>query len=113
MAKSKQHVHVTIAKDGPYMVSGAVPLSTQTIVANAEGDSQDWREGKTIAAPESYALCRCGQSKNKPFCDGSHVKIGFDGTETASREAFLEQAKFVEGPDLVLADNESLCDYGR
>lgn len=113
MAKPKHHARITVAKDGPYMVSGAVPLATQTIVANAEGDSENWREGKTIAVPESYALCRCGQSKKKPFCDGSHVKVRFDGTETASREAFLEQAKFVEGPDLVLADNESLCAYGR
>jgi CDGSH-type Zn-finger protein len=113
MAKSKHRVRVTVAKDGPYMVSGAVPLATQTIVTNAEGDSRNWREGKSLAAPESYALCRCGQSKKKPFCDGSHVKIRFDGTETASREPFLKQAKFVEGPELVLADNESLCAYGR
>src|SRR5476649_291191 len=113
MAKSKHRVRVTVAIDGPYMVSGAVPLATQTIVANAEGDSRNWREGKSIAAPESYALCRCGQSKKKPFCDGSHVRIRFDGTETASREAFLKQAKFVEGPDLGLADNESLPIRGR
>src|SRR5471032_3241514 len=98
MAKSKHRVRVTVAKDGPYMVSGTVPLATHTIVANAEGDSQNWREGKSIAAPESYALCRCGQSKKKPFCDGSHVKIRFDGTETASREPFLKQAKIIDGP---------------
>ena len=49
----KHFILVTVAKDGPYMVSGAVSLATQTIVANAEGDSQNWREGKTIATPES------------------------------------------------------------
>ena len=32
---------------------------------------------------ESVALCRCGQSKNKPFCDGSHCGCGFQGSETA------------------------------
>lgn len=111
MAKPK--AHVTIAKDGPYLVSGGVPLALQTIVADAEGNSQNWREGKPVAAPESYALCRCGHSRKKPFCDGSHAKVRFDGTETASREPFLKQAKFVEGPDLVLADAESLCAYGR
>lgn len=113
MGTSKHHVRVTVAENGPYMVSGAVPLATQTIVADAEGNSQNWREGKTISTSETYALCRCGQSKTKPFCDGSHVKIRFDGTETASREPFLKQAKFVEGPELVLADAESLCAYGR
>jgi len=113
MAKPRTHARVTIAKDGPYLVAGAVPLALQTIAADADVNSQGWREGRTVEAPESYALCRCGHSRKKPFCDGSHVKARFDGTETASREPFLKQAKFVEGPDLILADAESLCAYGR
>jgi CDGSH-type Zn-finger protein len=113
VAKPRHAAKVTVTKDGPYLVAGAVPLALQTIVADAEGSSEGWREGKTIPAPESYALCRCGHSRKKPFCDGSHTKTHFDGTETASREPFLKQAKFLEGPDLILADAESLCAYGR
>src|ERR1700750_2981326 len=90
MAKSAR---VTISKDGPYMVTGAVPLSRQTIVTDSEGGSERWQEGETLAGRETYALCRCGHSNNKPFCDGTHANIGFDGTETASREPYLKQAK--------------------
>ncbi len=56
---------IRIARDGPYEVEGGVGLSA---VAWCEGASQD-----------RFALCRCGQSKNKPFCDGSHHAAGFRG----------------------------------
>jgi CDGSH-type Zn-finger protein len=110
MAKSAR---VVISKDGPYMVTGGPPLSRQTIVAGANGDSERWQEGETLAVRETYALCRCGHSNNKPFCDGTHAKIGFDGTETASREPYLKQAKVLEGPALSLSDAEGLCAFGR
>ena len=64
---------IEVLKDGPYLVSGGVPLSEQHIVTNAEGESLDYREGKKYPARPQYALCRCGRSSNKPFCDGSHA----------------------------------------
>ena len=54
---------VTVSKDGPYRVTGRVALKTEP-----------WGEH---ASREHYALCRCGGSKNKPFCDGTHWHIGF------------------------------------
>ena len=54
---------VTVTKDGPYAVTGGVELVN---VAFGEG-----------ASKEHYTLCRCGASKNKPFCDGTHWKVGF------------------------------------
>jgi CDGSH-type Zn-finger protein len=113
MTKIKAEVKVVVTKDGPYMVSGSVPLAKQTIVSDAAGDSQDWRAGEALPAQASYALCRCGHSKNKPYCDGTHAKVRFDGTETASREPYLKQAQLTEGPSLSLTDAEALCAFAR
>ena len=77
MTKSRAEPRVTVTKNGPYQVSGAVPLARQTIVTDAAGGSQQWRESHAFPPQQSYALCRCGHSNNKPFCDGSHAKVGF------------------------------------
>jgi CDGSH-type Zn-finger protein len=106
-------VSVTVTEDGPYLVTGNVPLAKQTIVVDAEGGSEAWEEGEPIAHRRSYALCRCGASTTKPFCDGSHTQIGFDGTETASREPYVDQASVSEGPVLSLSDAEGLCAFAR
>ncbi len=111
--KAQASAKIEITKDGPYLVSGDLPLSEQWIATNAEGDSLDYREGKQYPAQPQYALCRCGQSANKPFCDGSHQKAQFDGTETASHQPYLEQAETIEGPTLALTDQENLCAFAR
>jgi CDGSH-type Zn-finger protein len=90
-----------------------VPLLRLTIVPDAEGGSQEWKESEALPAQESYALCRCGHSNTKPFCDGTHKKVGFDGTETASRQSYEEQAKLMKGPGLSLTDAEALCAGAR
>jgi CDGSH-type Zn-finger protein len=104
---------VTVVENGPYLVSGDVPLAGQTIVVDAEGGSEAWAEGAAVAHRANYALCRCGASQTKPFCDGSHQKIGFDGTETASRQPYVGQAQLLDGPVLQLTDAEVLCAFGR
>jgi CDGSH-type Zn-finger protein len=104
---------VVLAANGPYLVSGSVPLTVETIEPNAQGESWSLKEGPAIAVNERYALCRCGASENKPFCDGTHARNGFDGTETASRLPFAEQAKTLEGPGMVLNDAEALCAFTR
>jgi CDGSH-type Zn-finger protein len=110
MAKRRK---ISITKDGPYIVEGAVPIAVQTIGVDAEGGSEEWLQGKAFEAAESYALCRCGHSRNKPYCDGSHKKARFDGTETASRKTVLEQAQVMDGPSMQLADAEVLCAFAR
>ena len=58
-------VKVQALKNGPYLVSGNVEII----------DS----EGKPLPAKQPAALCRCGQSASKPFCDGTHRKVNFQG----------------------------------
>jgi CDGSH-type Zn-finger protein len=113
MAPEKNKVRVTVSENGPHIVTGDIALAKQTIAADAEGGSEAWQKGPDVAHRETYALCRCGASQTKPFCDGSHLKTGFDGAETASRDAYLDQAKVVDGPILQLTDAESLCAFGR
>jgi CDGSH-type Zn-finger protein len=113
MTTKETAVRVVVSKDGPYLVSGNIPLAKQTIVADAEGGSEAWSEGPAIKTQQNYALCRCGQSKTKPFCDGTHSKVGFDGTETASREPYAAQADVFDGPTMMLSDAQPLCAFGR
>jgi len=104
---------ITVTENGPYAVSGGAPLRKATIGANAAGDSIEWVDGEAIPTGANYALCRCGQSAKKPFCDGSHARVGFDGAETASRQPYLEQAQELGGPAEALTDAESLCAFAR
>ncbi len=113
MSDAKTDVKVVVVRNGPYLVSGAVPLSEQTIFAASNGDSEAWKEGERFAPQDSYALCRCGHSGNKPYCDGSHTRKNFDGTETASRRPYAEQAQVMQGPVHALSDAETLCAFAR
>jgi CDGSH-type Zn-finger protein len=113
MTKLRLEAKVAVSKNGPYLVTGNVPLAKQTIVSDEEGGSQEWKESDPLPSQASYALCRCGHSKSKPFCDGTHTKIKFDGTETASREPYREQAQLVQGPVLALTDAQPLCAFAR
>jgi len=104
---------ITVTDNGPYLVEGDVPLANQHIVTNEDGESLEWRQGDVLPTSKKYALCRCGQSATKPFCDGTHKRVGFDGTETASRAPFAEQADHIDGPTMVLEDAEALCAFAR
>jgi CDGSH-type Zn-finger protein len=112
-AQTQMNAKIEIKKDGPYLVSGALPLNEQWIATNAEGESLEYKEGKSFPMQPEYALCRCGQSGNKPFCDGTHKRVGFDGTETANRQPYLAQAETIKGPTMLLTDAESLCAFAR
>jgi len=113
MTKKTQEEKIIVSKDGPYIVSGDVPIALQVITPNRDGESWEWKQGQTFDVKPDYALCRCGHSKAKPFCDGSHANIGFDGRETASRVPYARQAETMEGPTEVLSDAQDLCAFAR
>ena len=67
MAETK----ITVKDNGPLRIEG------EFIIYDAEGKAFD------LAGRTAISLCRCGHSENKPFCDGSHKKVGFQSEATA------------------------------
>ncbi len=104
---------IRVSTNGPYIVTGSVPLMVMEISYDDEGDCRSWEKVREYPLQEQYTLCRCGQSKSKPFCDGTHAKIRFDGTETAGDEPDLQSPTIVTGPELELTDYTGLCARAR
>jgi CDGSH-type Zn-finger protein len=113
MPEKKRRARIKVTKDGPYLVSGGVPLAEAIIVCDDAGFPVRWENGKKFPVRESCGLCRCGRSGNKPFCDGSHARPAFDGTETAGRKEFLDEAETYSGPKLIMKDVVKLCALAR
>jgi CDGSH-type Zn-finger protein len=104
---------IRVTKDGPYLVAGSVPIARQTIVTDEKCESIAWGAGERLPIRAGCALCRCGVSDSKPYCDGSHVAAGFDGTETASHATYEQAAVAIEGPRVTLLDQVDLCADAR
>ena len=101
---------IKVKYNSAYVVTGGVPLVDLTMETDEQGLSVRWKEGHRYPLQERYKLCRCGKSKEKPFCDDSHHDFPFDGTETASREPVITQAEHATtGPDLEMIDIPVLC----
>ena len=66
-------VRIQIRDDGPFLVQGQITL------VDADGN-----EFPNLSEKPAIALCRCGASKNRPFCDGSHKECGFDSKDRAT-----------------------------
>ena len=104
---------VIVCKNGPYLVKGDLPLEKEISTIGKEGEPEKWVKGEKYPKQSSYVLCRCGKSKNPPYCDGTHKKINFDGKETASRKSYSDQSDKFAGPDLDLTDQKNLCARAR
>jgi CDGSH-type Zn-finger protein len=113
LPKANDKIKIRVLKNGPYLVSGNVPLTKMTIQCDTTAIPSDWLIGEPLKTSETYTLCRCGQTKNKPFCDATHLKVNFDGTETSDNEPFEKMAKVIGGPELMLNDAEILCASAR
>ena len=66
-----EQTEVNVAKNGPYTIKG--PL---TLIGPDGEEWDDLPDGKPVA------LCRCGRSDSKPFCDGTHTRSDFDSNPT-------------------------------
>lgn len=90
---SSPHATITCKPNGPYLVKGLATFTNSS--------------GAAIATKETIALCRCGRSDNKPFCDGTHAKIGFEDGKKPNRSK--DKRKDYAGKAITIHDNRGLC----
>lgn len=109
---SQKPIKVKVTENGPYEVSGNVPLNQLRFVPDREGASVSYDEMKKYPDKGTYYLCRCGRSTTKPFCDGTHLE-GFIGKETATHQTYEQMAGYIEGQNIDMLDAESLCAVAR
>jgi CDGSH-type Zn-finger protein/uncharacterized membrane protein YozB (DUF420 family) len=83
---------IEVTKDGPYLVTGSRLRDPG---------------GAEIPAPGRFALCRCGNSSKKPFCDGTHAKVGFHGARLATGTA--DPPDDYRGKRITIHDDRSIC----
>jgi CDGSH-type Zn-finger protein len=101
---------IQVQENGPYIVRGDVPLASKTEVETEHGEPIAWRRGEEFETGERYALCRCGKSEKRPFCDGAHARIDFDGGETAVTDSMTDRQETIQGARITLNDDRSsLC----
>ena len=91
--QSEPRITIDIMENGPLIVKGLKELKAP--------------DGSTIETKESVALCRCGESANKPYCDGSHKRNGFSGTRESERS--LRASRAYRGEQITIHDNRTIC----
>ncbi|MGZ5118379.1 MAG: CDGSH iron-sulfur domain-containing protein [Burkholderiales bacterium] len=89
---SEQTARITPSMNGPYWVNDIANF------ANRKG---------ALRTQRSMVLCRCGASAHKPFCDGTHVKIGFSSANSVNRVEHKRES--YQGRHITIHDNRSIC----
>ena len=95
MGNSEEKLTIEPTRNGPYLVSNLENLRNS--------------RGEAIETSPVIALCRCGHSGNKPFCDGTHAKVGFSGDKLEGRVA--DRIDDYEGKEITIHDNRGVCSH--
>ncbi len=93
--RSDNNIIIEIMEDGPLIVKGLGTLK------NSKGDE--------LEIDKVVALCRCGDSSNKPFCDGTHKKVSFSGKREIDKP--LNKEREYEGAEIDVYDNRVICSH--
>ncbi len=93
--KSSTSPLINPSENGPYIVKGLETLTNS--------------KGETLSTKPTIALCRCGGSANKPFCDGTHATNGFNSQKLEGRTP--DRRDNYEGKEITLHDNRGICSH--
>ena len=104
---------IEIRECGPYAVHGEVPLVRKKRVTSDKGEALTWKTTEKLPTDEGYVLCRCGRSKTKPFCDGTHDRFDFDGSEAKAFAPISETQEIVEGDGIRMKIDNSYCVHAK
>jgi CDGSH-type Zn-finger protein len=95
MSDEDQGIRIEILEDGPLILKGI------TCLTNSKGEE--------VETEKVTALCRCGHSSNKPYCDGNHKKVGFSGKREIDKPVNKERE--YAGENIVVYDNRIICSH--
>ena len=111
--RQDKNQQITIRKNGPYVINGGVPLVEKKRIGSDAGEPIAWQKTNAHQTDETYELCRCGHSSTKPFCDGTHERIAFDGTETALTTLTSERQETINGQGIKVKVDRSFCMHSK
>lgn len=101
MVKESDMPRIVCVRDGPLVLIKGKRKSPVPLLVDEEGNS--------LSDADEVALCRCGRSKNMPFCDGTHAVSGYtDGKETDGK---YDCRRNYAGKDITVHFNKSVCDH--
>ena len=104
----KEKPKILTLQNGPYYLLNSMEPK---IVENLQNS-----KGELLSTIQGVALCRCGASKTKPFCDGTHGTIGFSSenkaTDTDTEEKLIkDKRKSYVGKSITIHDNRKICSH--
>jgi len=92
--------------NGPYYLINNMKAKVVDHLQNSKGEH--------LSTIRGIALCRCGASKNKPFCDGTHSIIGYSSvnkTLNDNNKTFRENRRDYIGKEITIHDNRKICSH--
>jgi CDGSH-type Zn-finger protein len=101
---------ITVSENGPFLVTGEPPLARRRPVESSEGEPLAWATTSQLETKDRYALCRCGGSDNKPFCDGTHARDGFEADD-GDPGRYADRADELGGQGITVHDDRSICEH--
>lgn len=106
---NKTTAGINATPNGPLIVSGDVPLVRKSAATSEHDEPLTWTTSQPLDNRATYALCRCGQSGNKPFCDGTHTSVGFVSDEAAHDSTYADRSTVLGGSGITVSDDRSIC----